>query len=438
MTTFHPATELLVACAYLAVCVVMLLRLPFFRAFGLPVTFLVAAFLLRCITGAIAFWMHLRLYGGGDALDYFTASQVVFGLLEQGRPDLYLRMVFGPNTVPPPEALKPYAFAVDFWNDNGAYLLIRFHALVRLIGFGAISAHIVWYNFLCLIGLLCFFKSLIGQLPDARRFLQLIFFAFPSVVFWTSNLLKEGAALAALGVVLYHGLRPVQEIRWKNLLPLVVGCGLLLLLRDFWLLLMLPAWLAWQWVAVAPRHVAVKYAAVVSATFLFSMGLYRLWLDEDPLILLQQKQEEFLRLQADSRIGAIPKLEGNWVSVFLQLPLAIGNSLMQPTPIQKFEIQYVLAFADNVLVLGILVCSLLWFLYCHKQHRAHWNLFWFCLTFSLLLLLLIGYTVPIAGAMVRYKTAATVFLLLAAASVLPAFRRQLLSCGEKGNRPVNK
>jgi len=65
-----------------------------------------------------------------------------------------------------------------------------------------------------------------------------------------------------------------------------------------------------------------------------------------------------------------------------------------------------LAAIENAMLLLLLALFLFFF----KFESTHINLLLFCLTFVLILYLLIGYTTPVMGAIVRYKAPALPFL----------------------------
>ncbi|MCS6990830.1 MAG: hypothetical protein NZL95_03115 [Chitinophagales bacterium] len=412
----HWFQELAVGSLTFAICLIILWRIHWFRSLGLSVQFIAAAFGLRIVAGIVSLGLQVRLYGGGDALDYWVASAYLAQLFNKGEVITYMRMVWGPNVTPPPPELKPHAFAVDFWKDDGAYLLIRFHALLRLISQDTLSAHLILYNFLCLIGMLFLYRCLACQVPDASVLLRGVLFFYPTALFWTANMHKEGLALAALGILLHAVMRPVGQIRFVHLPAAVLAALLCVWLRNFWLLLLLPPLIAWHWINLRPQRIGLKYAAVVFAFLALGFFAAQILWSVTPFQLLAAKQQEFSRLSADSRVGSLPVITNGWITLFKQLPLALLNSLLEPLPRVGFKVHYTLAFLDNLFVVGAFLVSL--FFYSTRKTIGHRNFFWFASTFSLLLLILIGLTVPFAGAIVRYKVAASVFVLLAASVLI--------------------
>jgi hypothetical protein len=66
---------------------------------------------------------------------------------------------------------------------------------------------------------------------------------------------------------------------------------------------------------------------------------------------------------------------------------------------------------ENLFIICILVLSVF---FRKKVGTREWKFVVFCLTFSIILFLIIGLTTPIIGAIVRYKIPAIPFLMIAA------------------------
>ena len=75
---------------------------------------------------------------------------------------------------------------------------------------------------------------------------------------------------------------------------------------------------------------------------------------------------------------------------------------------------------ENLFIIAIVILS---FFYGKRIRPREWKFVIFCLTFSLILFLIIGLTTPIIGAIVRYKIPAIPFLMI---SVLLFFDGQKL------------
>jgi hypothetical protein len=103
-------------------------------------------------------------------------------------------------------------------------------------------------------------------------------------------------------------------------------------------------------------------------------------------------------------LGKSGKLTGSQVK-------ALINTFTRPWLTEIKSILFVPPLLENLFIIGILITS--WF-YGRKVSATQWKFVIFCLTFSIILFLIIGLTTPIIGAIVRYKIPAIPFLTIAA------------------------
>ena len=103
----------------------------------------------------------------------------------------------------------------------------------------------------------------------------------------------------------------------------------------------------------------------------------------------------------------ISHLEPTFFSLLKTTPFALFNSLCKPGLLSAKSILEKLSAVENT-------CILLFLLFCvwFKKTTYDRNLFSLCLFMCLTLLLLIGYTTPVAGAIVRYKVPILPFMCM--------------------------
>ena len=83
--------------------------------------------------------------------------------------------------------------------------------------------------------------------PERKLPILLATFLIPSLLYWTSGLHKEGLFLRGIGLVIYHIYFGLKEEKFSSLRVIVILLGLLLVLafRNFLIIPILPALLAW-------------------------------------------------------------------------------------------------------------------------------------------------------------------------------------------------
>lgn len=96
----------------------------------------------------------------------------------------------------------------------------------------------------------------------------------------------------------------------------------------------------------------------------------------------------------------MPALKPTIASFAQNSPRALYNALFLPWIFQSRNMFETIAGAEN---LGIILFCLVCLLFMKKTNAEQRNLFWMCLTFSVITLLLIGWTTTVTGAIVRYR-----------------------------------
>jgi hypothetical protein len=124
---------------------------------------------------------------------------------------------------------------------------------------------------------------------------------------------------------------------------------------------------------------------------------------------VSERQIEFIKISKEgaSTININP-LYPNFRSFFNNIPQAINHSLMRPyfTEIESFVY---LPFAIEIFLFEILF---LLFIFFRKKESITDPLIYFCVFFSVTMFLVIGYTIPIIGAIVRYRSIYFILLMI--------------------------
>ena len=126
--------------------------------------------------------------------------------------------------------------------------------------------------------------------------------------------------------------------------------------------------------------------------------------------MLIQKQYEFKCLSEWIGAGSIvyiPNLNNDIFSFILAAPYALFNSLLRPGPFDVSNALTLLSMMELLIVLTMALTSI----YYKKAKHVDPNYLLFSLNFILLLGLLIGWTTPVLGAIVRYRVPILVVLL---------------------------
>lgn len=111
---------------------------------------------------------------------------------------------------------------------------------------------------------------------------------------------------------------------------------------------------------------------------------------------------------ANSKVDIAP-IQPTILSLVKHVPAALAIALIRPLPGEKVSSGMVKIYmAENFAVLLLIALALL----CYKRKSEHQNIIALCLTYSLLMLVLIGLATPLYGGIERYKSVVIPFMLI--------------------------
>lgn len=408
-------------------------QVPGLRPWQLP-----AVFLLKVLAG-MALWAIYTWYytsrTDSDIYKFFDDGNVLFSALASDHPWDYFRMMLG-NTSDDPRIDQQYLRVMNNWYRqyeghvfNDAHTLIRFNALVRLVSFGHYPVHTVFACFLGLVGSVGLYRAFLPLLRPLQHLLFGAVFLLPSVVFWSSGVLKECLLLLGLGLFVY-GVMALAARRWTAgpLLVLVLGTVLLTMIKVYVLASVLPAAAALVWCGLERRTgVAWRFAVVLGCYLLVTLALRLPGTDVGVLEVLRVKQHDFIGVAtstaAGSRIELMPLETGAW-SFLRSAPHALYVTFLAPFLAVRNGALGMLGALENLLLPIMLL--MVW--RCRRPwSEVPWAPVFFCGTFVLLLALVMGWTTPVIGALVRYRVPLLPFYFIGLLLLMDPQRIRLLS-----------
>ena len=87
---------------------------------------------------------------------------------------------------------------------NESRLIIKINAILNIIGFGNYSFNVISFVFISYMGILMIIKSLLNYIKLQKT--NILFWSvtlFPSILLWTSGILKEPLSFFGIGLFLY-------------------------------------------------------------------------------------------------------------------------------------------------------------------------------------------------------------------------------------------
>ena len=298
---------IILAVAYTILFIFIIRKISFFHIEGISKNVFTAAFLLKIIFGfafwAVYVWRH-SYSERADAFLYFDDGKAIYSALFQHPLD-YFKILLGVDD----PSLSKYLGQTGHWNMtyvqglyNETRTVIRFNAIVDVFSFGNYHVHTVFMCFLSFAGLTGIYKTFLPFLMEKKKELFACVFLLPSVLFWSSGVLKEGLILFSMGMLVYHVFRFLREgFTIRRFIWILIFGVLLSITKLYMLLILIPAFIAHAWIVkTSGKFSIIKYIAV------FAVMLAALMLQSKiniPFKLMDKQRQNIYLASGGSLIG---------------------------------------------------------------------------------------------------------------------------------------
>jgi hypothetical protein len=392
---------------YLIVLLVVLNQLVKIKQIAITPPILISAFLFKVILGCLYGYIFFKYYHGDDTWMYHRESV-----------DDYQKMIHHPfyflKDLFPGSAFR---YSHNFWQGMSYYIMdlenwgmIKLLAVFNIFSRGNYYINVLFFDFLVFTGPLLLFKLLVSFFPDKKTVLIIVLFFIPSATFWLSGIRAEGLLLLFIAVAVYYSYHFFLYKKLRSSFFAMAAFTGILIFRSEFLITFIPAFFSWTLCWKNPKK-AFKYFTVVytCSLLIFFASLFFSEKENLPMIVVK-RQHEFLSLHANT-VFKLDTLQPSFTSFAKILPQAFTNTLLRPFIWEaKGPLQLLTAF--NITISWILLILLIFFY--DKNRRLFFSdpLLLLFLFYGITQILLIGYTVPFPGAIVRYKIVPEFFMIL--------------------------
>jgi hypothetical protein len=146
------------------------------------------AVILKIIAGIGVGLLYANYYHTGDTLNYFADGKILSALAKHDAGS-YVRFLWNGDG----DALSNLKLS-----DSRAIFFTKFVSILCLLTGDQYWVSATYFSLLCFFGAWFLFKKIQAWFPGTTIPAFVAFFLFPSIVFWTSGLIKESLACGAL------------------------------------------------------------------------------------------------------------------------------------------------------------------------------------------------------------------------------------------------
>ena len=387
--------------AYLILFAWLVTKVKFFTRSGFTNSQLVIIFLLKVMAGIFYGWIGVYYGEMAQMIDtwaYHVESLQEYRLLLSHPIDFFTSLFHNSYEGGYTNFLTSHN---SWWNDVKANFLIKIMAIFDLFSFGNYYINVIFYSFLSLFAPIAIYRVMKDNFPNKKTALLISIFLVPSFLYWTSGLHKEGLIFLGLALMAYHLYFGFKEKKFRvaRILLIVLGFCLVIILRNFLVLALLPSLFAW----LLSQKIKLKPVIVFTAVFVLFLTLFftikYVVPSVDPPQSVVAKRQEFIKLQGHSSV-AVNELKPNFKSFLQNAPEAFSLAILRPYP---SDVRHLLSLAA-AMETGLILLFFLIFVFWRKNGIPLSPFLMFCIFFSLSVAFMIGFSVNNLGAIVRYRS----------------------------------
>lgn len=310
--------------------------------------------------------------------------------------------------------IKNYGWGGIFSASHSFWANIRFSFIYKLIAIFDLFSHGNFYlnsmifSSLVFIGNVSLFKIFNSIYENQKIKIIFVCFFIPSMLLYTSCVHKDGLVFIGISMVAYllYFLNTQYKSVFKPLILFFLFISMLFILRNHIVLALIPS------IILSRLYLSLKTKKLIKLGVLYAgMIAVFFWVqfhDSNLAQIMINRKSDFKTASIGNTDIALNELKPNIISFLYNLPQALNHSFLRPY-LFEFKSTSVNLAAVEILMFEFL---LLLFIVFRKRNsdQLHWfNVFGICL--MLHLFLIIGYTIPNIGAIVRYRSVFWIFLI---------------------------
>jgi hypothetical protein len=399
----------LLFCLYLIACSWLLTKIKFVQTSTIDNTLVIFFFLLKVLAGVGAG----LLYAGKPGVDtwiYHNESLIEYDLLLH-QPKTYFTNLF--YSVYEHGYAGFFSSENSFWNDLKTNLIVKILSVFNVFSFGNYYVNVILFNFFVMLGSVALFRVFQDIYRNNRITILFGVFLLPSILFFGSTVHKDGIVFSSLAVILYfiYNLLQNKKFRVRDWLIVLFSFSLIFFFRSFVLIILFPFLVAWILSVKLNKNPYVVSIIGLSISALVLFTIDGLLPSFNPLQVIINKKEAFLSLEKAKSFVDTGVLVPTLKSFLINFPDAFIMGVFRPFLLDGKMLSFLYPLAIELLFYQVLF--LLMIIYPKNQILKNSNPFvLFTILFTLTWLLFAGYTVPIVGAIVRYRAIYLPFLVI--------------------------
>lgn len=397
---------------YLIIICLIIDGSSFFRKTGINRWVILGLFVIRAAISVVGCYLAIHYIKNSDALRFQEFANDEYHLLFQN-PKEYFTNIFPKNNLQHLGGLLEVNHS--YWNDLRGNLVIKFVSILNILSNCNFYINTLIFNSLVFTASIGLYRVVNSSIKRGRIGILFFIFILPSFIYFSSALHRDGLLFILIAAVIgsfFSILNGVISLR--KMVIFFLSLAGIFLLRNFVFLMMIPALFAWYFAHQKPWFAFRVFAGIYLVGIILFFSTSFLSGKKNLLQYVSERQSEFILLSEDANTTLnYHRLEPTLVGFIRNLPESIDHVFFHPRP-TEWSLFY-LPFIVDVLLVSLLILGVVFFRNSEIRFKP---IQYFLIFFSLSMLLVIGYTIPIMGAIVRYRS---IYLPLLFIGVIPLF-----------------
>lgn len=399
----------------------------FFELKGVSRAFVCILFIIKAFAGIIITFNAEKIYSGDDGYFFYEAGKT---FLDYGveNPYAYLKLMFGIYDSSNSEAYLHFLNwkNLPMWNDGET--MIKLCSIIHIFAFSNILVHSIIFSFLSFCVLAAIYKATIHITRSNGFSLFLLLMLFPSVVFFSSGILKETLLIALSGLFFFSLTQFGVSLRMK--IYCFILFFLLWLIKPHFIFFFTPAIIAY--ITMAKLNLSSIWMSRLMILGVFALYIVLAVVVHDKVLgrnaagtiaLVQQSSmKNSIYEKAESYIQP-PVIAAKYSSILRNTPEAFYQVITVPWFYTNAGLRWKAAAIENIFVLIMVLMNI----YAAFDKKNKYALYHFAfLLFLISFYSLVGFTCALEASILRFKAPILPFLIAGMYMFLLQYKDKIL------------
>ena len=363
--------ELITSVITVIIFITIVLNSRFFDFKSISKKLVAGMVIIKCLGTFLVFYFFQNHYPNFerekfDVFKYFDDGLIISNATNSSYKDFFNLILYendGNKDLDKKYFSKMKAWKSNYKNLNlkEAHRVIKINAILNLFGRGNIFFNSLIFCFIGFIGIVLVLKS-VEELFSKKYFKYsfLIIILFPSILFWSSGILKEPLIFLGIGISFWSAKKILEhQTNFKYLAFFIFGVAIIYLFKSYLFVIIMLSY------GITILHYNFKpnlfFTKVTIIGLFLIIGTHKFIPEISPTKIITAKQTDFI-LEAQKENAKsyyeIERLENNVFKLIKSIPFAVYNSLTRPNFYDIKSKIHIPSFIENIFVLLMMVYSI--------------------------------------------------------------------------------